>query len=384
MIKIDVISGFLGSGKTTLIKKLFTSKIKDEKVVIIENEFGEIGIDGSFLKGSGIKIKEINAGCICCSLVGDFESSIDELVTTYHPDRIIIEPSGVGKLSDILAAIKKVNLPELKLNIVATVVDGKKAKIYLKNFGEFFINQIESCDSIIVSKLDKVANKDVDDIVNMIKEHNTHANIITTDINALDPNKLLEVLEEKASVSDKWLEQVIEEAMDDDDDCCCHHHDEDERHEEHHCCHHHDEDEHDEEHHCCHHHDEDEHHEEHHCCHHHDEDEHDEEHHCCHHHHHHGHDADEVFQAIGIETSKSYNKESLTKFLETLKNAEDLGIIVRSKGVLKAEDNKDWYYYDFVSGDYEIREGEPDVVGKLVVIGSKLNEDKINELIKSL
>ena len=373
MIKIDVISGFLGSGKTTLIKKLFTSKIKDEKVVIIENEFGEIGIDSSFLKGSGIKIKEINAGCICCSLVGDFESSIDELVTTYHPDRIIIEPSGVGKLSDILAAIKKVNLPELKLNIVATVVDGKKAKIYLKNFGEFFINQIESCDSIIVSKLDKVANKDVDDIVNMIKEHNTHANIITTDINALDPNKLLEVLEEKASVSDKWLEQVIEEAMDDDDDCCCHHHDEDERHEEHHCCHHHDEDEHDEEHHCCHHHDEDEHDEEHHCC-----------HHEGHHHHHHGHDADEVFQAIGIETSKSYNKESLTKFLETLKNAEDLGIIVRSKGVLKAEDNKDWYYYDFVSGDYEIREGEPDVVGKLVVIGSKLNENKINELIKSL
>ena len=384
MIKIDVISGFLGSGKTTLIKKLFTSKIKDEKVVIIENEFGEIGIDGSFLKGSGIKIKEINAGCICCSLVGDFESSIDELVTTYHPDRIIIEPSGVGKLSDILAAIKKVNLPELKLNIVATVVDGKKAKIYLKNFGEFFINQIESCDSIIVSKLDKVANKAVDDIVNMIKEHNTHANIITTDINALDPNKLLEVLEEKASVSDKWLKQVIEEAMDDDNDCCRHHHDEDEHDEEHHCCHHHDEGEHDEEHHCCHHHDEDEHHEEHHCCHHHDENEHDEEHHCCHHHHHHGHDADEVFQAIGIETSKSYNKESLTKFLETLKNAEDLGIIVRSKGVLKAEDNKDWYYYDFVSGDYEIREGEPDVVGKLVVIGSKLNEDKINELIKSL
>ena len=388
MIKIDVISGFLGAGKTTLIKKLFTSKIKDEKVVIIENEFGEIGIDGSFLKGSGIKIKEINAGCICCSLVGDFESSIDELVTTYHPDRIIIEPSGVGKLSDILAAIKKVNLPDLKLNIVATVVDGKKAKIYLKNFGEFFINQIESCDSIIVSKLDKVANKDVDDVVNMIKEHNNHANIITTDINALDPNKLLEVLEEKASVSDKWLEQVIEEAMDDDDDCCCHHHDEDEHDEEHHCCHHHDEDEHDEEHHCCHHHNEDEHHEEHHCCHHHSEDEHDEEHHCCHHeghhHHHHGHDADEVFQSIGIETSKAYNKESLTKFLETLKNAEDLGIIVRSKGVLKAEDNKNWYYYDFVSGDYEIREGEPDVVGKLVVIGSKLNEDKINELIKSL
>ena len=358
MIKIDVISGFLGAGKTTLIKKLFTSKIKDEKVVIIENEFGEIGIDGSFLKGSGIKIKEINAGCICCSLVGDFESSIDELVTTYHPDRIIIEPSGVGKLSDILAAIKKVNLPDLKLNIVATVVDGKKAKIYLKNFGEFFINQIESCDSIIVSKLDKVAYKDVDDVVNMIKEHNNHANIITTDINALDPNKLLEVLEEKASVSDKWLEQVIEEAMDDDDDCCCHHHDEDE---------------HDEEHHCCHHHDEDEHHEEHHCC-----------HHEGHHHHHHGHDADEVFQSIGIETSKAYNKESLIKFLETLKNFEDLGIIVRSKGVLKAEDNKNWYYYDFVSGDYEIREGEPDVVGKLVVIGSKLNEDKINELIKSL
>ena len=388
MIKIDVISGFLGAGKTTLIKKLFTSKIKGEKVVIIENEFGEIGIDGSFLKGSGIKIKEINAGCICCSLVGDFESSIDELVTTYHPDRIIIEPSGVGKLSDILAAIKKVNLPDLKLNIVATVVDGKKAKIYLKNFGEFFINQIESCDSIIVSKLDKVANKDVDDVVNMIKEHNNHANIITTDINALDPNKLLEVLEEKASVSDKWLEQVIEEAMDDDDDCCCHHHhDEDEHDEEHHCCHHHDEDEHDEEHHCCHHHDEDEHGEEHHCCHHHDEDEHGEDH-CCHHeghhHHHHGHDADEVFQSIGIETSKAYNKESLIKFLETLKNSEDLGIIVRSKGVLKAEDNKNWYYYDFVSGDYEIREGEPDVVGKLVVIGSKLNEDKINELIKSL
>ena len=260
MIKIDVISGFLGAGKTTLIKKLFQSKIKDEKVAIIENEFGEISIDQLFLKKTGFTIKEINAGCICCSLVGDFASSIKSLIDTYPLDRIIIEPSGVGKLSDILLAIHNVDIPELTLNIVATVVDGIKAKVYLRNFGEFFLNQIESANTIIVSKLDKIDNETVDDVVNMVKSHNQNANIISSSIQDLDPDKLLSSLEEKTSLEQKFLSEVIHEASE-------HHH------EHHHECHHEEHDSHE-----CHHH------EGHECCNHHEDEE------CCHHDHHDHHE----------------------------------------------------------------------------------------------
>ena len=415
MIKVDVISGFLGAGKTTLIKKLFESSFNSEKVVLIENEFGEIGIDSSFLKESGIQIKEINAGCICCSLVGDFATSIKELVDTYHPERIIIEPSGVGKLSDIVNAIKDVHLDELQLNILATVVDGPKAKMYLKNFGEFFVNQVESADTIIVSKLDKMDNNKIDDVVHIIKEHNNHANIITTSIQDFESDKLLTLLEEKKNLSTQLLLDTLEEVHHHDEEhCCCghhhdhhehHHHDEhcecgchDEHH--HHEHHHHDEDEcccgHHHDHHEHHHHDEhcecschdehhhDNHHHEHHdedCCHHHNHHEHHHHNeHCecgCHHDHHH---ADEIFKTWGIETAKSISYEQLSNFLNHLANDEDLGIIVRSKGIIKASDKDTWYYFDFVSGDYEIREGAPDYTGRVVVIGANLNVSKVEQL----
>lgn len=397
MIKIDIISGFLGSGKTTLIQKLFQTGFNKEKVVIIENEFGDISIDSGFLKDSGVEIKEINAGCICCSLVGDFSTSIKELVTKFSPDRIIIEPSGVGKLSDIISAVKKVDLAELQLNILATVVDGKKAKMYLKNFGEFFLNQIEAASTIIISKTENLTEVQVEEVLHIIREHNSHADIITTPIKDLNSETLLKTLEEH---------QDFDDLLEDDDyseheHCCCHHHDEEE--EEHHCCHHHDEEEHhcchdheeDDEHHCCHHHeDEEEHHhhdeEEHHCCHDHEEDN---EHHCCHHHedeeehhchHHEGHHhADEIFTSWGKQTAKSISFDQLKSFLEALNN-EDLGLIVRSKGILKAKDNEKWYYFDYVSGEIEIRLGEPDFTGRIVVIGSKINEEKINTLFENI
>lgn len=395
MIKIDIISGFLGAGKTTLIKKLFQNGFNGEKVVLIENEFGDISIDSGFLKDSGVKIKEINAGCICCSLVGDFETAIKDLVNQFHPDRIIIEPSGVGKLSDIINAVEKVKLNDLCLNILATVVDGKKAKMYLKNFGEFFLNQIEAANTVIISKTENLSEEQIDELINIIKEHNEHANIITTNISLLSSDTLLKTLE-----SHRGTEEIIKQAEHehhhnhDDHNCCCHHHDHDEN--EHDCCHHHDEDEcchHDEDLDddcCCHHHDHDE--DEHECCHHdegecchHDEDEHDC---CCHHHdeeghHHHHHDADEVFTSWGIETAKSVSKEELSNFLDSL-NDESLGLIVRCKGILKANDNEKWYYFDYVSGEVEIRLGEPDYTGRIVVIGSKINKEKISSMFKNI
>ena len=351
MIKIDVISGFLGAGKTTLIKKLFESKkFKSEKVVIIENEFGEIGIDGAFLKESGVQIKEINAGCICCSLVGDFETSIKELVEKFSPDRIIIEPSGVGKLSDIIGAINKVEGLDLEINILATVVDAAKTKLYLKNFGEFFNNQVKAADTIVVGKVDKVNEDKLQEAVNAIRQVNENANIITTAIADLDGDKIVEFLEEKASLREELIEKLQKEHEEEAEHHHHHHHDDD----EHECCCHH------------HHHDDDD-----------DEDEH--EHH--HHHHHHGHDADEIFESWGVETARSYSKEELTKILDTLcvDNA-GLGIILRSKGIVKATDNQKWYYFDLVAGDYDIRLGEPDYTGRLVVIGSKIDEEKIENL----
>ena len=388
MIKIDVISGFLGAGKTTLIKKLFESKLKNEKVVLIENEFGEIGVDGSFLKNSGVQIKEINSGCICCSLVGDFSKSMKELVENYAPDRIIIEPSGVGKLSDIIKAIEKVDEP-LKINIVATVVDGGKCKMYYKNFGEFYDDQVKQANTIIVSKTDKLTNDKVLAAVELIKSLNPHATVVTTPVTELEADKLLEVLEGDTHNVDALLKSLELDEHDAHGHCCHHDHDEGEHD---HCCHHdHDEDdegdegEHD---HCCHHdHDEDDEGEHNHCCHHdHDDDDEDSRDHCCHHEHgehehHHHHHADEVFTSWGVETPVSFTKEKLEAALKTLcdENA-GLGVILRAKGVVKAADNGKWYYFDLVAGDYEIRLGEPDYTGKLCVIGSKIDEKKIENL----
>ena len=418
MAKIDIISGFLGAGKTTLIKKLFLSSIKDEKVVLIENEFGEIGIDGSFLKDSGIEIKEINSGCICCSLVGDFATSMKEVITKYNPERIIIEPSGVGKLSDIIKAIDDVDA-DLDLNIVCTVVDAKKAKMQIKNFGEFLNNQIEHAKTIITSKVDLVDENKLQETLELIKEINPNSNVITTSLDNFEPEDLLKLLEVNKTLKEELIKEIEHEHHhhhEHDGECCCHH----EHHEHHHhhehdeecCCHH----EHHEHHHhhehdeecCCHH----EHHEHHHhhehdekcCCHH----EHHEHHHhhendeecCCHHehhehHHHHEHDeeccchhehhhADEVFTSWGIETVYSITEAKLNEFLEFLKNDESIGIILRSKGILKAKDNDSWYYFDYVAGDYSIRKGNPDYTGRIVVIGSKLDTDKIQEVFNGL
>lgn len=375
MIKIDVISGFLGAGKTTLIKKLFESKLKNEKVVLIENEFGEIGVDGSFLKNSGVQIKEINSGCICCSLVGDFSKSMKELVENYAPDRIIIEPSGVGKLSDIIKAIEKVDEP-LKINIVATVVDGGKCKMYYKNFGEFYDDQVKQANTIIVSKADKLTNDKVLAAVELIKSLNPHATVVTTPVTELEADKLLEVLEGDTHNVDALLKSLELDEHDAHGHCCHHDHDDDDEDEHDHCCHHdHDDDDEDEHDHCCHHdHDDD------------DEDDEDEHDHCCHHEHgehehHHHHHADEVFTSWGVETPVSFTKEKLEAALKTLcdENA-GLGVILRAKGVVKAADNGKWYYFDLVAGDYEIRLGEPDYTGKLCVIGSKIDEKKIENL----
>ncbi|MDY2900417.1 MAG: CobW family GTP-binding protein [Candidatus Borkfalkiaceae bacterium] len=384
MIKIDVISGFLGAGKTTLIKKLFASDLKNEKVVLIENEFGEIGVDGAFLKDSGVQIKEINSGCICCSLVGDFSKSMKEIVEKFNPDRIIIEPSGVGKLSDIIKAIEKVEEP-LKINIVATVVDGGKCKMYFKNFGEFYDDQIKQANTVIVSKTDKLSEEKILAAVELIKSLNPHATIVTTPVTELEPDKLLGILEGDVDNVDALLESLKAEQDDDDDDddddCCCHHHHDDDEEHDHHHHHHHDDDEDDDDHdHCCHHHhdvdDDDDDHD--HCCHHHHDDDEEHEH---HHHHHHGHDADEVFTSWGEETPVAFSHNELDAILKKLCDEDSgLGVILRSKGVVKAKDNEKWYYFDLVAGEYEIRLGDPDYTGKVCVIGSKIDEEKIAAL----
>ncbi|MDD6902439.1 MAG: GTP-binding protein [Eubacteriales bacterium] len=342
MVKVDIISGFLGAGKTTLIKNLFKSSMKNEKVVLIENEFGEIGVDGTFLKESGVEIKEINSGCICCSLVGDFSSSMKEVVEKFNPDRIIIEPSGVGRLSDIIKAVEKVE-EELKINIVATVVDGGKCKMYHKNFGEFYNDQIAQAKTVIVSKTEKLSESKINDALEIIRELNPDVTVITTPVSELDPEKVLDTLQSDKSGYDELLKSLLEEA----------------EHEHHH--HHHDDDD-----------DEDEHE---HCHHHHDDDDDDGEHHCHHHH------ADEVFTSWGEETAKAYSKAELDAILKTLADENaGLGVILRAKGFVKAKDDEKWYYFDLVAGDYEIRSGAPDVIGRVCVIGSKIDEKKISEL----
>ena len=382
MIKVDVISGFLGAGKTTLIKKLYGEVFKNEKVVLIENEFGEIGIDGAFLKESGIEIKEINSGCICCSLVGDFSTSMKEVVDKFSPERIIIEPSGVGKLSDILKAIEKVD-EDLKVNVVLTVIDGGKCKMYHKNFGEFYNDQVENAKVVVMTKTEKLSQEKIIDGASLIKTLNGEALIVTTPIEDLDPVKLLQTFERITDFKQELMNEVHscrcgrhhdhDHHDHHDHDCGCHH---DHDHHDHDCGCHHDHDHHD--HDCGCHHDHDHH--DHDCGCHHDHDHHD----CgCHHDHDHDHHhhAEDTFTAWGEETPKAFSKDELNKILEALCNEEsDLGLILRAKGIVKATDNEKWYYFDLVSGEYEIRLGNPDYTGKLCVIGAKLNQEKIRGL----
>jgi G3E family GTPase len=397
MAKIDIISGFLGAGKTTLIKKLLKEAFKGEQVVLIENEFGEIGIDGGFLKEAGIEIREMNSGCICCSLVGDFGTSLQEVVNTYHPDRILIEPSGVGKLSDVIKAVQDVQEknPELVLNSYTTVVDAKKCKMYMRNFGEFFNNQVEYAGAVILSRTDIVDEKKAQEAMDLMRGINARAAIITTPISELDGEKLLEVMEHPVSLEQELLteEEVCPECGHvHHDHEHHHHHDHDDEHDEH-DHHHHDHDDehegHDHEHH--HHHDHDDDHDDHEH-HHHD---HDDDHECgCghdHEHHHHDHDecgcghdhdghhhhhADEVFTSWGRETIRKYSREELEKILDQLSASEEYGIILRAKGMLPAEDGT-WIYFDMVPEETEIRSGAPEYTGRLCVIGSKLNEEKL-------
>ena len=395
--KIDIISGFLGAGKTTLIKKLLKDAFKGEQVVLIENEFGEIGIDGGFLKEAGIEIREMNSGCICCSLVGDFGASLKEVISKYHPDRILIEPSGVGKLSDVIKAVQGVaEETGLVLNSYTTVVDAKKCKMYMRNFGEFFNNQVEYAGAIIMSRTDIVDEAKAQAAMELLREINPKAAIITTPIEKLEGAKILEVMEHPVSLEQEMMEEEVcpecghvhehgHHHHDHDHEAHEHHHDHDhEEHEHHHHDHDHEEcgcghdHDHDHEEHEHHHHDHEEcgcgHDHDHH--HHHDHD-HDE---CgCGHDHHHHHHADEVFTSWGRETIKKYTRENLEKILETLSETEEYGIILRAKGMLPAEDGT-WIYFDMVPEETEIRSGAPEYTGRLCVIGSKLNEDKLAEL----
>ena len=382
--KIDIISGFLGAGKTTLIKKLLKDAFQGEQVVLIENEFGEIGIDGGFLKEAGIQIREMNSGCICCSLVGDFGASLKEVISKYHPDRILIEPSGVGKLSDVIKAVQGVEEETgLVLNSYTTVVDAKKCKMYMRNFGEFFNNQVEYAGAIIMSRTDIVDEAKAQASLELLREINSKAAIITTPIEKLEGKKLLEVMEHPVSLADELMEEeeVCPECGHVHEHGEHHHHDHDhEEHEHHHdhecgCGHDHDHEEH-EHHHdhecgCGHDHDHEEHE------HHHD---HDHECGCGHDHHdHHHHHADEVFTSWGRETIRKFTRENLEKMLEALSASDEYGIILRAKGMLPAEDGT-WIYFDMVPEETEIREGAPEYTGRLCVIGSKLNEDKLAEL----
>mgnify|MGYP001042840513 CR=1 FL=1 len=378
--KIDIISGFLGAGKTTLIKKLLKEAYADEQVVLIENEFGEIGIDGGFLKEAGIQIREMNSGCICCSLVGDFGTSLKEVVDKYHPDRILIEPSGVGKLSDVIKAVQGVQGDvDIVLNSYTTVVDAKKCKMYMRNFGEFFDNQVEYAGAIIMSRTDIVDEAKAQAAMELLREINPKAAIITTPIEELEGAKILEVMEHPVSLEQEMMEEEVCPECGHVHEHGHHHHDHEE-HEHHHdhecgCGHDHEHEEHEHHHHdhecgCGHDHEHEEH-EHHH---------HDHECGCGHDHHdHHHHHADEVFTSWGRETIKKYTRENLEKILETLSETEEYGVILRAKGMLPAEDGT-WIYFDMVPEETEIRSGAPEYTGRLCVIGSKLNEDKLAEL----
>ena len=389
MTKIDIISGFLGAGKTTLIKKLIEQAFKGEKLVLIENEFGEIGIDGGFLKDAGVEITEMNSGCICCSLVGDFGTALKQVITDYAPDRIIIEPSGVGKLSDVIKAVKDVSANlDVELDSYTTVADVSKVKIYMKNFGEFFNNQIESANTIVLSRTQTASQDKIEKAVAMIREKNEHATIVTTPWDELDGSAIRQAMQNYKTLEETMMDEAQkghDHDHDHGDDCTCgchdqdheHHHDHDDHDHEHH----HDHDDHDHEHH----HDHDDHDHEHH----HDHD-HDHEHHhdhdhgdecsCgCHDHDHHHHHADEVFTSWGKETPHKFNEDKLREILDTLADTEKYGVILRAKGILPS-DAGEWLYFDLVPGEFEIRKGNPDITGKLCVIGSKLKEDDLAEL----
>lgn len=359
MTKIDVFSGFLGAGKTTLIKKLLKEGYNGEKLVLIENEFGEIGIDGGFMKDAGIEITEMNQGCICCSLVGDFGKALEKVLDEFSPDRILIEPSGVGKLSDVIKAVMNIGSDKITLNSYTTVADASKIKMYMKNFGEFYKNQVETAKTIVLSRTQKLSEDKLAEAVAMIRELNEHATIVTTNWDDISGAQILAAMETENKFADELLK---------DEDICpvcghSHHHDHDDEHEHHH--HHHDGE-------CCHHDHDDEH--EHH--HHHDGE-------CCHHdhdheHHHHHHHADEVFSSIGVETAKRFTKEELETALGKL-SGEEFGMVLRAKGIVAGADGV-WYHFDFVPEEFEVRTGSADVTGRMCVIGSKLVEDKIKAL----
>ena len=388
MTKIDIVSGFLGAGKTTLIKKLLAEAFPGEKLVLIENEFGEISIDGGFLKDSGVQISEMSSGCICCSLVGDFNKALKDVHEQFHPDRILIEPSGVGKLSDVIVAVENTvkDVPDMKLNSFVTVADATKVKIYMKNFGEFYNNQIESAGTIILSRTQRLSQEKLEAAVALLREKNPNAAILTTPWDQLDGMTILSAIE-KVSLADELLAHMRAEHEADEaeheHEHHHHHHDEDE-HDHDHCCHHHDhddddadDDDHDHDHeHCCHHHhDEDEHDHDHHH-HHHDGEECDDPHCSCHHHHHH---ADEVFTSWGTETVKAYSEAELEHILTALDSGE-YGAILRAKGIVAAADGGQWLHYDFVPEEHQVRRGPADYTGRICVIGSQLKEDKLSQL----
>ncbi|SHN48855.1 CobW/HypB/UreG, nucleotide-binding domain [Butyrivibrio hungatei DSM 14810] len=403
MTKIDIISGFLGAGKTTLIKKLLKEALNGTKVVLIENEFGEIGIDGGFLKESGIEITEMNSGCICCSLVGDFETSLKQVMDQYAPERILIEPSGVGKLSDVMKAIQNIaeGSENMELNSAVTVVDVSKAKVYIKNFGEFFLNQIENAGTIILTRTDKADQKKIEEAVALIREHNAKATIITTPLDEISGKEILDTFEGNNDIEAELLKMIMEEKSEhhhhhhhhgshktvaedgsvvysahhddeecDDEECSCHHHHHDD-----------DEDEHEHEHHHHHHDDEDEHEHEHH--HHHDDDEDEHEHEHEHEHHHHHHDAADVFVSWGMETPLKYTKEEIESMLSKLEDEEKYGIVLRTKGVVPSTDGS-WIEFDYVPGEADVRTGSADVTGKFCVIGSGLVEENLEKLFRRL
>ena len=377
MTKIDIISGFLGAGKTTLIRKLIEEVFAGQKIVLIENEFGEIGIDGGFLKDAGINITEMNSGCICCSLVGDFGEALKKVMEQFAPDRILIEPSGVGKLSDVTRAVEDVASDcDMKVNSLTTVADAKKIKMYMKNFGEFYNNQVESAGTIVLSRTQELTPEKLDEAIAMIRGKNEKATVITTPWDQITGAQILEAMEGSGSLVEELRREIFAEDEEDEDEHehHHHHHGHDDEHEHHHHDHeeehehHHD---HDEEHE--HHHDHDEEHEHHH--------DHDEEHghHHHHHHHHHGHDADEVFVSWGAETPRKYTRDELESCLTALDDAEQYGLVLRAKGMIPADDGT-WLYFDMVPGEHEIRTGQPEVTGRLCVIGSKLSAEKLNEL----
>ena len=384
MTKIDIVSGFLGAGKTTLIKKLLAEAFPGENLVLIENEFGEISIDGGFLKDSGVQISEMSSGCICCSLVGDFNKALKDVHEQFHPDRILIEPSGVGKLSDVIVAVENTvkDVPDMKLNSFVTVADATKVKIYMKNFGEFYNNQIESAGTIILSRTQRLSQEKLEAAVALLREKNPNAAILTTPWDQLDGMTILSAIE-KVSLADELLAHMRAEHEADEaeheHEHHHHHHDEDE-HDHDHCCHHHDhddddDDDHDHEHCCHHHHDEDEHDHDHHH-HHHDGEECDDPHCGCHHHHHH---ADEVFTSWGTETVKAYSEAELEHILTALDSGE-YGAILRAKGIVAAADGGQWLHYDFVPEEHQVRRGPADYTGRICVIGSQLKEDKLSQL----